>query len=118
MKALVLIAHGSKKKQSNDEFRELVGLIREQNSDKYEKIIASFLEMESPSITNVVKELSSKKVSSITFYPFFLNSGKHVIVDIPDIVEELKKEYPNIEFKILPHFGQSSKIVSIISQDI
>lgn len=118
MKALILIAHGSKKKESNEEFRELVKLIREKNSHKYQNIIAAFLEMESPSIENVVKELSSKKISSITFYPFFLNSGKHVINDIPNIIQNLKEEYVDIEFNLLPHFGQSSKIVSIISQDI
>lgn len=118
MKALVLIAHGSKKEKSNEEFRNLVSQVREVNLDKYQKIIPAFLEMESPSIQNVVKELSFKNITSITFYPFFLNSGKHVLVDIPNIIEELKKEYPEIEFKLLPHFGLSSKIVSIISQDI
>lgn len=118
MKALVLIAHGSKKKQSNDEFRELVKLVREKNSHKYEHVIASFLEMETPTIINVVKELASKNIESITFYPFFLNSGKHVLIDIPNIIKELEKSYPNIEFKTLPHFGLSSKIASIISQDI
>jgi len=118
MKALVLIAHGSKKEKSNQEFRELVSQVREQNSHKYRKIIASFLEFEGPSIQNVVKELAFKNITEITIYPFFLNSGKHILVDIPNIIKELEKEYPNIKFKTLPHFGLSSKIASIISQDI
>lgn len=118
MKALVMIAHGSKKEQSNEEFKDMVSLVREQNSDKYEKIIPAFLEMASPNIENVVKELSFKNITSITFYPFFLNSGKHVLVDIPNLVQNLKKEYPNIQFNILSHFGSSEKIASIISQDI
>jgi len=118
MKALILIAHGSKKEKSNEEFRNLVSLVREKNQDKYENIVASFLEFEGPSLQNAVKELAFKNASSITVYPFFLNSGKHVVFDIPDIIQELEKEYPNIEFNLLSHFGTSDKIASIISQDI
>ncbi|WP_419763751.1 MAG: sirohydrochlorin chelatase [Arcobacter sp.] len=118
MKALVLIAHGSKKEKSNQEFRDLIDEIRELNSKKYEKIESSFLEFVEPSIEEIVKKLATQNIKSITFYPFFLNSGKHVSIDIPNIVVNLKNTYPDIDFKLLQHFGLSKKIASIISEEI
>lgn len=118
MKALILIAHGSKKEKSNQEFRDLVKQIKELNSKKYEKIETAFLEFVEPSIEDIVKKLVTENIKSITLYPYFLNSGKHVSVDIPEIVNKLKNDYENIDFKILQHFGLSKKIASIISEEI
>lgn len=118
MKALILIAHGSKKEKSNQEFRNLVEEIRKLNIKKYEKIETAFLEFVEPSIEDIVKKLVIQNIKSITFYPYFLNSGKHVSIDIPNIVDILKNDYENIDFKILQHFGLSKKIASIISEEI
>ncbi|MGK0256187.1 MAG: sirohydrochlorin ferrochelatase, partial [Arcobacteraceae bacterium] len=42
----------------------------------------------------------------------------HVTVDIPDLIEEFKSKYLEINFTILPHFGQSKTITDIILSDI
>lgn len=118
MKALILIAHGSKKEKSNQEFRDLVEEIKILNSKKYEKIETAFLEFVEPSIEDIVKELIKQDIKTITFYPYFLNSGKHVSIDIPNIVNSLKNEYKEIDFVVLQHFGLSKEIASIITQEI
>lgn len=118
MRALVLVAHGSKKEKSNQEFRNLVEKIKDLNSKKYDKIETAFLEFAKPSIENIVEELALQNINSISFYPYFLNSGKHVVIDIPEAVATLKNTYPNIDFKILQHFGLSNQIASIISEEI
>lgn len=116
MKAIVLIAHGSKRDTSNNEFKDMVEKIKK--SSNYDFTKAAFLELADPSIENVTKELIEKDIKNIHFYPFFLNSGKHVLVDIPNIVDELKSKYTHIEFKLLEHFGKSETIEKIILEDI
>lgn len=118
MKALVLIAHGSKKDKSNQEFRDLVKEIKEQSKDKYSEIEASFLEFESPSIEELTHKLYEKNIKDISFYPYFLNSGKHVSIDIPNIIKELENKYQDASFTLLPHFGLSKNISNIICNDI
>jgi len=116
MNAIILIAHGSKKASSNNEFLSMVKKIKE--NSKYDFTEASFLEIASPGIKTITKELIKKGVRQISFYPFFLNSGKHVLIDIPNIIEELKKEYELVNFKLLEHFGKSNKINEIILSEI
>lgn len=116
MQAIVLIAHGSKKENSNNEFLSMVKNIEE--CSNFDLTKAAFLELANPSIQDVVNEFIEKGVNKISFYPFFLNSGKHVVSDIPNIIKKFEKDNPTIKFDILEHFGKSKKIEEIILSDI
>ncbi len=116
MKALILIAHGSKKSSSNNEFLLMVEDIKEKSNYNFTK--AAFLEIASPSIELVASNLIEEGVKEINFYPFFLNSGKHVLIDIPNIINDLKIKHESIDFKLLTHFGKSEKIKDLIVKDI
>ncbi len=118
MKALILIAHGSRKQESNDEFILLVEKLKREKDLSFTEVKAAFLEIAKPDIKTVVKELADKEITEITIYPYFLNSGKHVIFDIPSEIKDEEIKYPNIKFNLLEHFGTSSKIVDIIKSDI
>ncbi len=117
MKAIIFIVHGSKKEKSNNEFLELVENISKKDK-KYDLKKAAFLEFATPDINSVVIEFIKKGAKEIYFYPFFLNSGKHVVVDLPNIIEDLKRKYSDSNFILLPHFGKSKKIEDIILNDI
>ena len=117
MNALVLIAHGSKRSLSNEEFISLANEIKSKDKN-FSKIEAAFLELATPSIQTVSNNLISQNISKIYFYPYFLNSGKHVGVDLPYIINELKEENPTVEFILLEHFGKSNRISDIILDDI
>ncbi|MCP4971328.1 MAG: hypothetical protein GY932_12145 [Arcobacter sp.] len=116
MTALILIAHGSKKSSSNNEFLLMVEDIKEKSNYNFTK--AAFLEIASPSIELVASNLIEEGVKEINFYPFFLNSGKHVLIDIPNIINDLKIKHESIDFKLLTHFGKSEKIKDLIVKDI
>jgi len=117
MKGLILIAHGSKRSLSNNEFLDLVSEV-ENKDKKFAKIEAAFLEFATPNINTVVKTFIENGIREIYFYPYFLNSGKHVSVDLPNIINKLKEDYPLMEFRLLSHFGKSNKISNIIIEDI
>ena len=117
MKAIIFIVHGSKKEKSNNEFLKLVENISKKDT-KYDLKKAAFLEFASPDINSVALEFIKKGAKNICFYPFFLNSGKHVVVDVPNIIEDLKRKYTDVNFTLLPHFGKSKKIEEIILNEI
>ncbi|RXJ66424.1 cobalamin biosynthesis protein CbiX [Halarcobacter ebronensis] len=117
MKALIFVAHGSKKELSNNEFISMVESIK-QRVNSYDIIKASFLEIAEPSINDASKRAIEAGAKEIYYYPFFLNSGRHVAVDIPNIIYTLKNSYDDVEFKILEHFGKSEYIEDIVLKDI
>lgn len=117
MNSIIIIAHGSKKETSNNEVLEIVNQIKNSKTN-YALIQAAFLEFASPSIEDSVKNSIDKNILNIFIYPYFLNSGKHVSIDLPDIIKELEEENPTIEFELLEHFGKSNRISDIILDDI
>ena len=115
---VVLIAHGSRRRESNTEFIQLCEKIKIENVSKFDLIEYAFLEFEEPTIELAVKNMYDNSVEKVYIYPYFLNSGKHVSVDIPDKLAKLQSTYANIELEILNHFGASKSVVSIISADL
>ena len=88
MKALLLIAHGSRRKQSNDEVVELADTLKRTCSEHYPIIHAGFLEIAETLIPDGIRKCVEDGATSIIVLPYFLNSGNHVTEDIPKIVQK------------------------------
>ena len=114
MKALLLVAHGSRRKQSNDEVVILANKLRQNCSEQYPIIHAAFLELAEILIPEGIKKCVDDGATSIIILPYFLNSGRHVTEDIPNIVNDTKLQYPDIEIKIAPHIGNSHLMTDLL----
>lgn len=114
MKALLLIAHGSRRKQSNDEVVALANKLQQNCIKEYAIVHAGFLELAEPLIPDGIKKCIDDGARSITVLPYFLNSGRHVIEDIPNIVNETKQHHPDVEIKIAPHLGDSDMMIELL----
>jgi len=118
IKGLLFVAHGSRREKSNLEFETMVSQLQKRLDDTYAEIKAAFLEFATPSLDESLKLMMDKGVTAIQIYPFFLNSGRHVYHDIPKKISEVKEAHPNVDFILLPHFGNSDYILSLIIHDL
>lgn len=114
MNTLLLIAHGSRRQQSNDEVKVLAEKLAQQCSGQYEIIHAAFLELAEPSIPQGIKKCVDDGAATVTVLPYFLNSGRHVVEDIPGIVAEAKKHHPDVDIKVAQHLGASDLMMELL----
>ena len=114
MKALLLVAHGSRRKQSNDEVVVLADKLKKNCSDQYGIIHAGFLELAEILIPDGIKNCVDDGATSIIVLPYFLNSGRHVVEDIPNIVGETRTDYPDVDIKIAQHLGASDLMMDLL----
>lgn len=114
MNALLIIAHGSRRKESNDEVRRLTQRISENSGPAFDSVTCAFLEISSPQVDSAIVDLAESGATNIKIFPYFISAGMHVLDDIPRIVEEEKTNYPAISFEILPHLGALQGISSLI----
>ena len=114
MKALLLIAHGSRRQQSNEEVIKLAEKLNDNSRAQYSIIHAGFLELAAPLIPDGIKKCVDEGATSIVILPYFLNSGRHVIEDIPNIVTNAQNDYPDIEIKIAAHLGASDMMMDLL----
>lgn len=114
MKALLLIAHGSRRQQSNEEVIKLAENLNDNSQAQYSIIHAGFLELAAPLIPDGIKKCVDEGATSIVILPYFLNSGRHVIEDIPNIVTNAQNDYPDIDIKIAAHLGASDMMMDLL----
>jgi len=117
MKALMVVAHGSRHPDSDVEIRALVESIRDVSSD-YEHVVHAYLEIASPDIPNTLESLADAGAENIDLLPYFLARGNHVARDVPEIVAEFRARNGGIRINILPHIGAAPTMASYVMEHV
>jgi len=113
MKALLIVAHGSRRAESNDEVRALARRVAERATQQYERVDCAFLELAEPLIPAGVEALAGMGADDITVVPYFLSAGRHVVEDIP--AEVARAVLPDgVNVRIAPYVGQSETMVELL----
>lgn len=115
MKALLLIAHGSRKTSSNQEVAQLTVKLK-QHTSEFELINYGFLELTRPKVPDAVAELVAAGATEVTMLPYFLAAGMHVSEDLPGLLAHAKASYPQVTFRLLEHLGAAELMPSWILQ--
>lgn len=114
MKCLLLIAHGSRRENSNQEVRQLVENIAACEESVFDEVTVAFLELASPSILDGLESCIKQGATEIVVFPYFLAAGRHVVEDIPAEVMPVREKYPEVQIYIAPHLGFSLDLPQII----
>lgn len=114
MKAMILVAHGSRRQQSNDEVVELAAKLKKHCHDQYAMVHPGFLELASPSIPESIQICVDAGATQVTVLPYFLNSGRHVVEDIPHLVDQARAANPGADIKIAQHLGASELMMELL----
>lgn len=115
-RALLVVAHGSRRTASNHEVERLVQSVTPRLRSHYAEVGCGFLELAEPSIETAIANLASAGVSEIVVLPYFLVSGKHCAEDIPEIVSRARRVHPTINFSSAPHVGNASEMEGLITE--
>lgn len=116
MKALIILAHGSRRQESNQEIKDLATDVSNISEKEYELVEYAYLEVVEPTLLQSIESAIDKGASDITVMPYFLNSGNHVTRDVPDMVDSAIKKFPNCKFKISACIGMLEDMPKLILQ--
>lgn len=118
MKALLILAHGSRKKESNDEVVNLAEDLDQAGKSGFDKVLCAFNQFSEPSAEHQIEALAGLGASSITVLPYFIAAGSHVVTDIPALVREASNRHPGIAFRVTPHFGAFRGVKELIVNEL
>ncbi len=118
MKALVLVAHGSRRKVSNEEIIALSKVITEEMKGDFPIVEAGFLEFAEPGIPEAINDCIEKGATDVCVMPYFLSAGRHVFEDVPDEVNKARKLNKHIPMTVLPHIGGMPQMVSLVRESV
>jgi len=113
VRALLIIAHGSRRAASNQEVIDLVGFLSTKTKD-YLNIAAAFLELATPSISEGIDQCVKKGATELIVLPYFLSAGRHVSEDIEAAIAPKRLEYPQLSITITPHIGAANGMADML----
>jgi sirohydrochlorin ferrochelatase len=108
MKAVLIISHGSRSPKTKQELQSLIEVLKKKS--KIELITDAYLELEKPSIPEGIDWCVEGGATSIIVALNFLNSGRHVDEDIPNIIKESQRKHPTVRITLTSPIGQHPKI--------
>lgn len=114
MRTLILLAHGSRRHESNQEVITLTDEVRNKAKDIYESVEYAFLELAEPELLYAIENSVKQGATEITVLPYFLNSGNHVKQDIPAIIDTAMEKYPHCKFNVTVCIGMYEGMAELI----
>ena len=114
MRSILLIDHGSVKAEANHMLACAANLLQQMVG---EAVIVRYAHMElaEPSIAQGVAECVRSGATEVIAFPYMLSPGKHVTRDVPRLVAEAAKNYPQVSCRVTPAFGVNEKLAEVIA---
>ncbi|MBF0573394.1 MAG: CbiX/SirB N-terminal domain-containing protein [Desulfamplus sp.] len=124
MRAMILLAHGSRKKESAQEVEEMAKELENQALKKgqFDIVKPAFMQFCEPNFYQVVDELiknHSKNIADteVVVLPYFISAGSHVSEDIPNLIQQAQIKYPQLAFRVTPHLGKFQGLTKLILEE-
>ena len=113
MKAILLVDHGSRKREANDMLICMSNLVQTMAGSS---VIVRYAHMElaEPSIAAGFNSCVEAGATHVTVFPYMLSPGKHSTADIPRMVGEVAATHQNVRFSVIPAFGVHEKLGELI----
>jgi len=116
MKILMLVAHGSRNQNANDEVSRLATRVEGLAQGSFDAVVPAFLEFANPDIHQGIERCAEMGASEIIVVPYFLAAGKHVTRDIPLELECARARYPQISIETTQYLGENKAMAELIIQ--
>jgi len=114
VKALLVVAHGSRRKESNEEIAALTARVAAKAKGEFDVVEYAFLELAEPSIPDGIEKCLQSGASSVSVLPYFLARGTHVVEDIPEQVAIKQNEHPQADIHITPYLGTVEDLPDVL----
>lgn len=112
MEAILILAHGSKRNETEQTLNSIVKKVRQKLGS--ELVYPAYLQFSAQDMETSIKQLIDKGIKKIIIMPMFLFDGVHVTKDIPEEIERIIQKYRGIDIKVTKHIGDDDRVADII----
>ena len=116
MKGVLVVAHGSRAKETEATLEAIVSMVQAQIPQT--NIEYAFMEFSDRTIEKGFSALAAKAITEITIVPYFLFTGIHIKQDIPEMVAECAANYPDIKISMTLPLGVDQRLADILVDKI
>jgi sirohydrochlorin ferrochelatase len=113
MKGILIVDHGSQKREANDMLGSMANLIQTMaGSDVVVRY--AHMELADPNIAAGFSSCVQGGATDVTVFPYMLSPGRHSTSDIPRMVADVARAFPHVSFSVTPAFGLHEKLAEVV----
>jgi sirohydrochlorin ferrochelatase len=115
MRAILIIDHGSTRAEANDMLADAANLLQQMVGDGV-IVRHAHMELAAPSISEGFADCVRAGATDVVAFPYMLSPGKHVTRDVPRLVADAAREFPNVSFRVTEAFGVHPRLAEVIAE--
>jgi len=112
MRGLLLVDHGSRRQESNQQLTVVAERLRALKPDCL--VAHAHMELAEPSIAVAFAELAQRGASEVRVLLYFLGDGRHSREDIPRLVAEAAARFPQVAWRVAPPLGPHDLLAQLL----
>ena len=113
---LLIIAHGSQAPQAAEEMAQLTSGVLAAAGRPLAFVKVGYLRHLEPNVPEALDWCVGEGVDELLVLPWLLNSGRHVLEDVPRFVEQARARHPGVCLRLLPHIGAHEGLPELIGR--
>jgi sirohydrochlorin ferrochelatase len=113
MKGILIVDHGSRKSEANEMLGSVADLIQAMaGSDVVVRY--AHMELADPTIAAGFSSCVQGGATDVTVFPYMLSPGRHSTADIPRMVADVARAFPDVSYSVTPAFGLHEKLAEVV----
>ena len=111
---VILFAHGSR----DPLWRLPIDAVAQHMAERWPElsVACAFLELTSPDLAQTVESMMHMGKTHLRIVPLFLGVGRHAREDLPRLVNDLAKAYPQVHFELTPAVGEHPAMTRLLAE--
>ena len=115
-RAIVLVDHGSRRAEANEQLEALAQSLRAREPATL--VLTAHLEVLPPGLADALDACARAGVRDVVVLPWFLAAGRHTRDDIPQQVADAAARHPELRVQIGEPLGLHAKLVEVALERI
>ena len=113
-RGLLLFAHGARDPNWARPFEQVALRVARQAPQLAVQL--AYLEFMQPDLANAGRRLADAGCSVVDVVPLFLGAGGHVRKDLPELLERLALQFPQVRWSLRPAIGEAESVIDAMAQ--
>jgi sirohydrochlorin ferrochelatase len=113
MKAILLVDHGSRKREANDMLVCMANLVQAMAGPDV-IVRPAHMELAEPSIAAGFASCVEAGATEVIVFPYMLSPGRHSTSDIPRMISDIASLHQGVTFSVTAAFGVHEKLGELI----
>ncbi len=111
-RALVIVDHGSRRREAHLHLEEVAERIRARAAGL--RVYIGHMDLAAPSLEEAIEAAVGEGAREVVVHPLFLAPGRHLSEDIPALVERARARHPSVEVRVTEALGSVPGLVDLI----